>query len=685
MQGPATATAGLEHVWQPLDIGPTRVKHRILYPAQTVHYGEDNLLSDRHIAFYRERAMGGAALLITEQQAGHWISKGFLQACIAYDERAVPRYAELAETVHEFGAKQFVQLFVAGLHDRGIAVFDDWHPLWAASRVTSLAHHEVPMAIGQREISEIAQAFGRSALNVKQSGLDGVEIHGAHGLMIGQFLSPAYNKRDDAYGGSVGNRCRFAIKIAEAVRRQVNGDITVGIRLSYDEFLGDAGITGSMTEEIVEILLDTNLFDYFSISTGSFTTSHQCEPPMHVPQAFLSDAGARVKDIVGNRAKVFLVGRVVDVEVADRLVASGATDMVGMARAQLADPFLVQKAREGRSDEIIRCINANVCEAHLAEQRLVPCVMNPATGREKRLGIGTIRRVASSAQKIVTVVGGGPAGMKYAATAAERGHHVVVLEETGRLGGRINLIKQLPTQAGWDNAITNLRRPLERLSVDVRLNTRLDPAAIAEIGADVVVCATGSRYVKTGVFSIHRPDRAHIPGAERNSVYDVASAIALALNEPEIFGTEVLIYDETGDYLPLGLAEVLAQAGASVEVVSPELTIGQEVVRSLEWNWIAPRLLENGVTFTPMTAVEAISDDSVELSNVYGGRPMRRHKTAVVLALPRIANDGPYHDLANSVAGCDEPRPHIRILGDAVAPRALEAVIYEAEVSAREL
>jgi len=673
----------LEHLWQPLEIGPTRVKHRVMYTSQSLGYGEDNILSDRHIAFYRERAMGGTALLMTEQQAAHPIAKGiFQQGCTAHDKRAIPQFAKLAEAVHEFGAKQFVQLYAPGVFDSGTTIFDEWHPLWAVSRATSGAHREVPMVVGKAEIDDLAKAFGESAQNVMVSGLDGVEIHAAHGLMLGQFLSRAYNKRDDAYGGSLRNRCRFVIELAESVRRKVGGDITVGVRLSWDEYLGDAGITPEETLQVIEILLDSGLFDYFSISTGGPGSFHHTVVPMHVPQAYLADAGKQVKALVGERAKVFLVGRILDPDVADSLVANRATDMVGMTRAQLADPFLVKKAQEGRIKDIVRCVNANVCEANLTEQKKVPCVLNPAAGREQRLGEGTLRRVDEAEKKRVLVVGGGPAGMRHAGTLAERGHDVVLFEKSGQLGGHLNLIKRLPTREGWETAIHSLQRPLERFGVDVRLESGMTLEDLVDLDADNIVCATGSHHVKTGVYSPHRRERNHVPGAESDSVYDVATALGLALTDPQVFGPRVLIYDETGEYLPLGLAEVLAGAGVEVEVMTPHSMIGEHIALTMDLEWIAPRLVQSGVKWTTLHAIESISGDAVEVYCVYGGPAVHRETTSVVMALSRVPDDSLYTALSSAREG-GTPLAPACLLGDALAPRQLEAVIYEAEIYAR--
>lgn len=267
----------------------------------------------------------------------------------------------------------------------------------------------------QEHIDELVKGFGESALNVKVSGLDGVEIHGAHSYLVGQFLSPAYNKRPDRYGGSVRKRCQLPMEIGEEIRKRVGRDFTVGIRLSFDEFLGEAGITQEQTEEQLEILASTGLFDFFNISGGGYHTLHWAVAPMGIKQGFMVPFGKRAKEIVGDRAKVFIVGRIIDLGVAEQIIADGAADMVAMTRAQMADPFLVAKAREGRDKEIIKCVGANECVARLFDNREVICMMNPTAGRERQWGHGTLKRVSKDAAKKIVVVGGGLAGMKAAA------------------------------------------------------------------------------------------------------------------------------------------------------------------------------------------------------------------------------------------------------------------------------
>ncbi len=667
----------LKHVWQPLDIGPTRVKHRIMMTAQTILYSDDHILGDRHIAFYRERAMGGAALLLTEQQAAHRFSKGsFFAGCTAWEKRAIPQYAKLADTVHEHGCKQFVQLFACGVHDKGTTIFDEWHPLWGVSRTPSIVHREVPMEMEKEHVLDIVKGYGESALNVKASGLDGVEIHGAHSYLVGQFFSRAYNKRTDEYGGSVENRARFAMQAAEEIRRRVGDDITLGIRLTFDEFMGDAGITEEESEETVDLLASTGLFDYFNISGGGYHTLHIAVPPMNMPEGLFVPFAERTKEIVGHRAKVFIVGRIRNAEMADEIIAEGKSDMVAMTRAQMADPFMVTKLREGRGEDIVKCVGANVCLTRAFDQREVVCVMNPAVGRERELGQGTLRPVNGGAKKVV-VAGGGPAGLRFAGTAARRGHDVTLLESEDRFGGHLNLLQQFPTRGNWSDAVKALVRPLERHGVNARLETEASKSTLAELSPDVVIVSTGSSWNGSG-FSPYRADREAIPGAELEHVIDVETAAERVLADPASLGKRVLIIDESALYLPLGVAEVLAESGVEVEIVSPHFFVGSDALKTMDLFHIYPRLKQHGVELSSQHFVEKIDGNDVHLYHLWGGDPHVATFDTVVLSQMRDPNERLYREVKDD-------HPDVRRVGDALTPRPLVAVIHEGEVAAREV
>jgi 2,4-dienoyl-CoA reductase-like NADH-dependent reductase (Old Yellow Enzyme family) len=667
----------LEHVWQPLDIGPTRVRNRIMVTAQTLLYGRDHILSDRHIAFYRERAKGGAALLVTEQQAAHRLSKGSFHAgCTVWEERAIPQLEKLADAVHEHGAKQFVQLFGCGVHDKGTTIFDEWHPLWGVSRAPSIVHREVPLVMGREEIDDVVRGFGVSAKNVEVSGLDGVEIHGAHGYLVGQFLSRAYNFRTDEYGGSTANRCRFALEIAAEIRRRVGDAITVGIRLTFDEFIGAAGITPDEAEEQLELLAASGLFDYFSVTGGAYHSFATICMPMHAEEGYMTSFGKRAKDVVGDRGRVFVVGRIVDIRMAEQIVGDGWADMVAMTRAHLADPFLVAKTRSGHDEEIVRCIGANVCVSRAVDQQEVACVMNPVAGREAYWGDGSLVRADRNARRIV-VVGGGPSGMRAAGVAATRGHEVILVEAEEELGGHLNVLKRLPTRGLWQRGIDNLVAPLTAHAVEIRLGLVATPVTLAALEPATIICATGASWDRTGLTPL-RPDREAIPGWDQENVVDIGLAARRAIDDPLCLGRHVLIGDESGTYLPLGLAELLADAGVSVEIVTPNLFIGEETLKTGDMYFVLPRLTRKGVRLTTQTMIERISGTSATLVGIWGGAPEERLVETVVVSTYRTPDNHLFSEL--------NPRfPDVRRLGDAVAPRRVEAVVYEAEKLGREL
>ena len=669
----------LRLVWEPMEIGSTRVKNRIMMTAQTTLLGKDNVLGDRHIEFFRERAKGGAALFITEQQAGHRLSKGsFFEGCSAWEKRAIPQYAKLADAVHEHGARQFIQLFGCGVHDKGTMIMDEWHPLWGVSKMPSIVHHEIPMVMEQEHVDDVVKGFGESALNVKVAGCDGVELHAAHSYLLGQFLSPAFNDRTDRYGGSVRKRCQVLLEIGEAVRAQVGDAFTVGVRLSFDEFMGDVGITPDQTEEQLEVLSTSGLFDFFNISGGGYYTLHRAVAPMGVENGFMLPFAKRAKAVVGNRAKVFAVGRIIDLHQAEQALAEGATDMVAMTRAQMAEPHLVKKTREGRQKEIRRCMGANECVARLFDNRQVTCAVNPSVGREARWGSDTLQPVAPEDTKSIVVVGGGLAGMKTAAVAGSRGHRVVLLEREERLGGHLNLLMELPTRKEWGTAIDNLVRAMDVAGVDVRLGVDATPEAIEREKPDAVVVATGASWDCDGR-SQFRPGSPSLAGAEQKNVIDVGTATARALADASALGQRVVILEETGLYLPLGLAEILASSGAEVEIVTPRAMVGEDVMRTLDLSYVMPRLEEAGVLCSAHTNVEKIEGSTVHVRSVWGGQPrVIEGVDTVVISMLRSPNDALYRALEGRVAA-------LHRVGDALAPRRPIQSMYEGEELGRAL
>jgi 2,4-dienoyl-CoA reductase-like NADH-dependent reductase (Old Yellow Enzyme family) len=648
--------ADLQPLWQPLQLRGLTLPNRVMCTATTLQYGREGLISDRHLAFYRERARGGVGLLFSEQLAASPLSDtAFPHSIRAYDERQVERFGALAAALQPYETRFFAQLVAGGAKGDSTGGLEGWGPLRGPSRVP-VPDGEAPLPLEEAELAQLAADHARSAAIVQAGGLDGVEVHGAHGWLIGQFLSPFYNRRDDAYGGSVENRCRLALELGRAIRTEVGDAFPVGIALTYDEGIGEAGITPADTERQLAVLASAGVYDFFDLSIGAPHSGHLTISPMSVPEGYALPFGLRAKRVVGDRAAVFVAGRVVSVAMAAKAVAEGAADVVGMTRAHLADAHLVRKAREGRAGETTRCVGANVCVGRALRGVEVACVLNPVTGREAYWGEGSLEPAASPKQ--IVVLGAGPAGLRAAATAAARGHGVIVHEREVEPGGHLRDLAWLPTRSAWLRGIEDLVAAVERHGGELRLASAPAPEALAAAAPDVVLVATGAAWDSSGRSS-RRPDRACLPGA----ALDLGSALDRCREDVHALGRRVLIVDEAGTYAPLGLAEALVEAGVEVELATPAASVGWRAAEQLELPHVLPRLRRLGVRLTPSFDVGSINGRTVD---------------TVVLAIERVPRD-------ELVSPLQAALPDVRPIGDARAPRTTIAVIHEAEEVARAL
>ena len=445
----------LDALWEPIELGSLTLRNRVMAGPATLLYADDNVLSERHIAFYRERAAGGAGVIVSEEHAAHPTALGaFRHACTAWEPRAVGPFTRLAEAVHEHGGRQLIQLYAPGLADSSTLNLDDWGPVWAPSAIVA-PDGERSVAMAQADIESMVAGFVTSASNVAAAGLDGVELHGAHGWLIGQFLSPMFNRRTDAYGGSTEARCRLALEIAQAVRDHRPG-LVLGLQLSVDEYVGDVGITPEETDLQVEILAGSGLFDYLSLSTGSQFSRHRTIPPIGTPDAVLAEHGRRAREIARGRAAIALLGRIRHLATAARLLEEGAADIVAMTRAHLAEPAMVRRTFDGEADTVTPCVGENECLNRAFAGRQVTCVLNPMTGRERAW---PMPRPAAVRPRRVTVIGAGPAGLRAAAVAGERGHEVTLLERSEEAGGHLALMARLPGRGTGARASSSSRAP----------------------------------------------------------------------------------------------------------------------------------------------------------------------------------------------------------------------------------
>jgi len=660
-------------LFQPLSIGSVATKNRILLSAHDVGFCDDGLISDRYIGYLEARARGGCGLIVTCSQKVH-PSGGRSGDPQAWREENVPRYRKLAAALHKHGALAFSQLNHIGQQDMGSQDIDEWHAPLAPSAIPSPLVGKIPKAMDDDDIAMVTEAFALSASRSQDGGMDGVELNGAHGYLICQFLSRLTNRREDRYGGSIENRSRFPIEVASAIRARCGRDFPLGIRISFDEYVGPPGIEPDEAEQIVQALRDCGLFDYLFVSGVNYHTLHRLFPPsMAESGGHMVPNAARARRLLHGDLPVFISGGISTIQAAANVVGSGSADMVAMVRAQMADPDLVRKAQEGRVEEIRRCVGANqgCTKRSLLGLRSV-CTVNANMGREFRWGDV---EPAPTARRVV-VVGAGPAGMQLAETAARRGHEVTVLEREAEIGGNLRFAKALPKRHAWGYLIDDLARSLDRLGVEIRTETTASAQSLAALSPDVVVVATGAGFDHTG-FSINLPFRDAIPGATSERLLDPVQV----LRDPAAIGHRVVICDDTGGIVPLGLAQLLVDRGHDVEIVTSKLHAGPEIIGTWELPWVLPPLLHAGVRITSQAYLDRVDATTATIASVWGEHePRVVPADTIVLTQLRCSDNALHTELRGA--------PHeyeLHAIGDCVAPREVDDAIYEGTALGREL
>ncbi len=673
----------LRHLFRPLALNRALVPNRNLQtahakgfedyvPGDPLDGGSFALPSLRNAYYHAERAAGGAGLLIMEYQMVHPTSTGgIVNLAHAYRPEAVERYRLVADMVHGQGTGTLIfgQLCHVGMHTAGDQI-DHYHDVLAPAVVPGLGLYGIPRAMEPEDFTEVLEGFVRSALHMKAGGLDGVEIHAAHSYLLGQFLSPISNRRTDQYGGSLENRCRFPLEVVDAVRSAVGPDYPVGIRITADEY-APGGLVIEDTVAIARLLAAPGKLDWIDVSAGAYwSVGPMITPPMAFSPGLFVDLAAAVKQVVD--IPVFCVGRITDPVHADRIVASGRADMVGMTRALIADPELPRKAREGRLDDIRHCIGClQACVGRLRQNLPISCIHNPAAGREQWLGMGTLKPAPRS--KRVLVVGAGPAGLKAAEVAARRGHRVIVYEREREIGGQVRLAAMLPGRSEWEEVFRYLSVQLRKLEVPIVTGRALTAQDVLAEEADAVVVATGCLPTRT-FFSPSRLEEVAVPGADGPNVYTVWELLGARLP----LAGHVVVVDQDGHWRGLGAALYAAERGCRVTVITPAMTLGASI-EPMELMVAIPQLHLTGAQVLTLTEVLAIEPRAVRTMHVRLRTERRiENVDAVIWVAGRRPNDGLYHELKGRV-------PELYRVGDAAAPRLVEHAIWDGEITGRKL
>ncbi|MBM4463043.1 MAG: hypothetical protein FJ012_06850 [Chloroflexi bacterium] len=535
------------HLFSPLKIGSMNVRNRIVMSAHNTNYALDLVPNEKLINYWAARAKGGVGLVVTGILWVHpnpWLNTFCMPGALDGLKKA-------AQAVSKHGAK-----FVAQIGNMGAMVGHFFMPSpWAPSTV--LAPNEkterfMSHKMTKSEIEDMIDRFANAARMVKEAGIDGLEIHGAHGYLICEFMSPYWNKREDEYGGSLENRMRFPIEIVDAVRGSVGRDFVVGMRVIGDEFIR-GGYTLDDMLMMAPMLTRTGKLDYLNVSAGGYVMASTIIEPMYYPLNSFVYCAAAIKRVVD--VPVFARGRITDPEQAEKILANNQADMVSMVRAMIADPEFANKAREGRVDDIRKCIGCNEgcwgVQARLgAYTNGISCTMNPATGWEGEPGWGEVEPAA--VKKRVMIIGGGPAGLETARVAALRGHQVSLYDRGSELGGQTLIAAKAPGRDGFLDLSRYYSHQMKLLKIDVHLNTEVTAEMVQGQDPQAVVVATGSvPYI---------PD---IPGVDGDNVVEVREVLS---GEAEV-GDNVIVIGFDSDIQSLSTGELLADRGKKVEIL----------------------------------------------------------------------------------------------------------------------
>ena len=667
---------------QPFQLKHLTLKNRIMTTSHEPAYPEDGMPKERYRAYHEERAKGGIALSMTAGSAA--VAKDsppVFNNILAYKDEVVPYIQDLTDSCHEHGCAVMIQLTHLGRRttwNKG-----DWLPSVSSSKHREPAHRAFPKLIEDWDIERIINDFADAAQRMQAGGMDGIELQ-VYGHLLDQFWSPLTNDLTGPYGAdTLENRLRFPLDVLGAIRKRVGKKFIVGFRYTADE-MQKGGITEEDGIEITKRLEIDGKLDFLNVVRGRIQADPamtEAIPVQGMPSGHQIDFAGRIKKI--SKLPIFHASRIPDVATARHAIASGSLDMVGMTRAHIADPHIVRKIIEGREEDIRPCVGATYCLDRIYQAGEALCIHNAATGRES-----TMPHVISPApmRKKIVIIGAGPGGLEAARVASERGHDVTVLEAANDAGGQVKLTAKSPRRREMMSIIDWRMRQCEKNGVVFQFNTYAERDDVMALSPDVVIVATGGIPMMQLFES--KQDQAHIV-----STWDIISGEIIPADH-------ILIYDESGDHPGLQAAEIAAQSGSKVEIMTPDRTFAPEVM-AMNLVPYMRALQDKDVTFTVARRLQDVSLDGnkllAKIGTDYSGHVTEKRYDQVVLNYGTQPLDELYFDLktfsknkgvvdydalisGEMQTGLRNPEGNFDVyrIGDAVSSRNTHAAIYDA-------